>query len=451
MINNSSPLVSVLMPVYNHEAYLHFAVESVLGQTYSNLELIIIDDASRDGSWSVLQGFSDKRLRLYRHDTNQGAHATLNEAVNLANGTIIAIINSDDVYYPERLQSAISLLITEPAVGAVVSHYDFLDESGNVIQDAASLAVNFPDASRYLGEVIGKISEIEMQTLLLLTRNYYVTTSNLVVRRDVIDQVGPFRSFRYVHDYDFFLRLSIHFPVRIIKKSLLGYRIHATNTFAESTVALATETAAMLAEFMLTNELPCLRRSHPACREVLAYFLSAFRGYGAERLILLLVLSEVAGSINRHASSLLFEAFTADQVVLDQVSYMIQKDRAVQDLSWQEKQTAHWWRETAKVSADRDKLGHELWVANRELWELKQEVWRVNQDNWGIRQTLWQAEQDRDYANRQMMWMSGHAQALESSFINLRARYERTFSVRVIRFLRKIRAFARKFILDKTQ
>lgn len=348
MINNNSPLVSVLMPAYNHEAYLHFAVESVLGQTYSNLELIIIDDASRDSSWSVLQGFSDKRLRLYRHDTNQGAHATLNEAVNLANGKIIAIINSDDVYYPERLQSAISLLITEPAVGAVVSHYDFLDESGNVIQDAASLAVNFPDASRYLCEVIGKISEIEMQTLLLLTRNYYVTTSNLVIRRDVIDQVGPFRSFRYAHDYDFFLRLSIHYPVRMIKESLLGYRIHATNTFAESAVALAMETATMLADFMLTHELKFLRNSHPAYSSVLAFFLSELCGNGVERLILFFVLSETVGSLNHCVATPLFKSFASDQGVHDCVAILLRQDRTVLDLRWQERQTTHWWGKLQK-------------------------------------------------------------------------------------------------------
>jgi glycosyltransferase involved in cell wall biosynthesis len=444
MKNNNSPLVSVLMPAYNHENYLRFAVESVLGQTYSNLELIIIDDASQDGSWGVLQSFSDERIRLYRHDTNQGAHSTLNEAVSLANGTIIAIINSDDIYYPDRLQSAISLLIAEPAVGAVVTYYDFLDDSGNVIQDATSLAVNFPDASRYLGEVIGKIGEIEMQTLLLLARNYYHTTSNLVIRRDVIDQVGPFRSFRYVHDYDFFLRLSIHYPVRMIKESLLGYRIHATNTFAESDVASAMESATILADFMLTHELKFLRKSHPAYSTVLAFFLSELCGHGLERLILFSVLSETVGSLNRGVATPLFKSFASDQKVFDRVAILLRQDRAVQDLRWQERQTTHWWGEAAKALAERDKLGHEL-------WKIKQEVWQLNQESWDVKQALWQAEKDRDYNKQQVTWLHDHAQGLESTLAELSARYERTFSVRIIRLFRAIHASVRRYFLDKNK
>ncbi|MFZ3174895.1 MAG: glycosyltransferase family A protein, partial [Thiobacillus sp.] len=91
---HTSPLVSVLMPAYKHAPYVRAAVESVLGQTYGNLELIAIDDASPDATWTVLQSFEDARLRRYRHDANQGAHATLNEALGMARGEFVAIINS---------------------------------------------------------------------------------------------------------------------------------------------------------------------------------------------------------------------------------------------------------------------------------------------------------------------------------------------------------------------
>lgn len=443
------PLVSVLMPVYNHEAYVRLAVESVLGQTYSNLELIVIDDASRDGSWDVLQKFNDERVRFYRQYTNRGAHATLNRALGLAKGEIVAIINSDDIYYQNRLKSAISLLIAEPAIGAVVTYYDFLDDSGNVIQDATSVAADFPDVALGLGESHEQINEIEMQTLSLLARNYYHTTSNLVIRRNVIDQVGPFRSFRYVHDHDFFLRLSIRYPVRMIKESLLGYRIHTTNTLTECAAASVSETAAMLAEFMLTNELKCLRRLHPAYPGVLAYFLDAFRGYGVERLMLFLVLGEVVGSVNHLAATPLFESFASDQVVRERVASLIQQNRAVQNLRWQEKQTAHWWQEAIKISAEKDKLGHELWIANRELWELNQEAWQLKHENWDAKQALWRAEQERNYAKQQISWLRDHTQSLESSLLELNTRYERMFSVRLARLLRKMYAFMRRFLLDR--
>ena len=106
----SRSLVSVLMPAYNHERYVAAAVESVLSQTYPEWELIVIDDASQDGTWEVLQSFEDERLRLYRHDSNQGAHATLNEALGMARGEFVAIINSDDVFAPARIAACLETL-----------------------------------------------------------------------------------------------------------------------------------------------------------------------------------------------------------------------------------------------------------------------------------------------------------------------------------------------------
>jgi septal ring factor EnvC (AmiA/AmiB activator) len=147
----------------------------------------------------------------------------------------------------------------------------------------------------------------------------------------------------------------------------------------------------------------------------------------------------------------LFKSFASDQGVHDCVAILLRQDRAVLDLRWQERQTTHWWGEAAKALAERDKLGHELWVANKELWQIEQEIWQFKQENWDVKQALWQAEKDRDYNKQQVAWFRDHAQALESTLAELSAQYERTFSVRIVRFFRAIHASARRYFLDKNK
>jgi glycosyltransferase involved in cell wall biosynthesis len=369
-----SPLVSVLMPAYNHAPYVRAAVESVLGQTYDNLELIAIDDASSDATWEVLQSFTDARVHLYRHDANQGAHATLNEALALAKGEIIAILNSDDVYYPERLQTAVSCLAGNRSLGACFSRYDFIDETGSVVRDSDSLAREFPDAARDLGPAAKALDGHELQVLSLLARNYVHTTSNLVCRREVFEHVGQFRGYRYVHDHDFFLRLCQRYPVEVIQENLLGYRFHATNTLAESAVASVAETAAMLAEFFLTQELKPMRQSHPAFLEVLGYLLRNLRAYGADRLVLLLVLAEADRP--QRSEIPMFLPWALDDTIRHQVGTLRDNDRAVDDLRWQKAQTTKWWEETQKCHAKRSRAISKLWETRRSLrWSEQQLAW----------------------------------------------------------------------------
>jgi glycosyltransferase involved in cell wall biosynthesis len=106
----TAPKISVIVPAFNHEAYIVDALHSVLAQTLGDLELIVIDDASRDGTWDAIQSIRDPRLRAFRHKDNQGAHVTLNEGLGLASGDFLAILNSDDAFHPERLERLVGAL-----------------------------------------------------------------------------------------------------------------------------------------------------------------------------------------------------------------------------------------------------------------------------------------------------------------------------------------------------
>ena len=103
------PKISVIIPSYNHAAYIGEAVHSVLTQSEGDLDLIVVDDGSTDSSLKVLERFTDHRLRVIAQ-TNQGAHAAINRGLQAASGNYLAILNSDDVYHPQRLEKLTGLL-----------------------------------------------------------------------------------------------------------------------------------------------------------------------------------------------------------------------------------------------------------------------------------------------------------------------------------------------------
>lgn len=220
-----SPLVSVLLPAFNHAAYVRAAVESVLGQTYGNLELIAIDDASTDDTWTILQSFRDPRMRIARHATNQGAHATLNDALALAEGRFIAILNSDDVYHPERLR----VLVAQAEATGSADFFAFTDVA---IIDQADRFVPEDERARAYWRLIRKCAKSPADSW-FLTGNPALSTSNFFFSRSLSDKVGGFASLRYTHDWDWALRAAAICAPVWIRKQCLRYRVHPASTLGE--------------------------------------------------------------------------------------------------------------------------------------------------------------------------------------------------------------------------
>ena len=98
------PMISVIMPAYNHEKYIGEAIESVLNQSYTDFEFIIVNDGSTDSTEKVIKSYKDNRIRYYTQ-TNKDAPNTLNRCLSLSKGEYISIINSDDVYHTDRLRT----------------------------------------------------------------------------------------------------------------------------------------------------------------------------------------------------------------------------------------------------------------------------------------------------------------------------------------------------------
>ena len=114
------PRVSVILNCYNHEPYVAEAVESVLAQTFADFELVLIDNGSTDGSRAVLDRFADPRIRRFYHDRNESLSKRLNEGVAAATGEFAAVLYSDDVMLPDKLERQVAMFDTLPADYAVV-------------------------------------------------------------------------------------------------------------------------------------------------------------------------------------------------------------------------------------------------------------------------------------------------------------------------------------------
>lgn len=129
------PLVSVLIPAFNSAAHLPLALRSVVNQTYSHLEIIVVDDASSDGTSEIAASFGDSRIRIHRNDKQRGIAATRNRCVDLANGEFVAWMDSDDVSLPRRIERQILFLQRNPQVAAVGSDLLSIGTTGEVLSE----------------------------------------------------------------------------------------------------------------------------------------------------------------------------------------------------------------------------------------------------------------------------------------------------------------------------
>ena len=123
-----SPLVSVIMPVYNGGKFLASSIDSILNQSYKNLELVIIDDGSQDGSKEIIKAFqhTDERIKfISRH--NMGLVCTLNQLIQMADGRFIARMDADDIAHPERIEKQVQYLLNDLSIALVGTGYHYID------------------------------------------------------------------------------------------------------------------------------------------------------------------------------------------------------------------------------------------------------------------------------------------------------------------------------------
>ena len=244
----SNPRVSVIIPAYNHEHYIGPAIESVLAQTCGDFELIVIDDGSTDRTWDVIQGYRDSRL-VCHHQENQDAYNTLNRGLHLVRGRFAAILNSDDLYTPNRLER---LLAEQQNSGAACLFSDVqpIDAGGGEISDPAHPWNQWHQKNRrYLFEC-GNLYQA------FLKGNLMVTTSNLFLTAEAVRQVGDFCALRFLHDYDYIFRVLLAFPDRVrylADDKLLYYRVHGGNTLGQGAILAREQDQQVIRKYLLAS------------------------------------------------------------------------------------------------------------------------------------------------------------------------------------------------------
>lgn len=219
-------LVSVIIPSYNHELYILEAINSVLSQDYRHLELIVIDDGSKDNSVDLIKSIKDNRLLLIEQE-NQGAHAAINRGLNLAQGDFLTILNSDDVYSVDRVHNCLESL-ERNNTHLVCSWLNVVDQNGKKIglkKGWKNMLPRWAAEQKENGYWSGNDFALN-----LLTSNFVSTTSNIFFTRHLFEKIGGMKNLRFAHDWDFMLRAAAQFECGIISKPLVNYRIHGTNT-----------------------------------------------------------------------------------------------------------------------------------------------------------------------------------------------------------------------------
>lgn len=232
----SEPLVSCIIIFLNGEPYLGEAIESIFAQTYSNWELLLVDDGSSDGSTQIAQRYAQahpERVRYLEHagHQNRGMSATRNLGIRQARGAYVAFLDADDVWLPHKLAQQVAILNRQPRAGMVYGR--------TLIWHSWTGRPEDRERDHFLDLGVPPDTLVEPPTLflrLLENKTQTPTTCNVLIRGSVFTQVGGFEEhFRGMYeDQAFFAKLHLHYPVYVAGECWARYRQHPASCSALS-------------------------------------------------------------------------------------------------------------------------------------------------------------------------------------------------------------------------
>ncbi len=244
----NKPIISVIIPVYNGEKTIKQTIESVLNQTFSNFELIVVNDGSQDSTLKIVSNIQDPRIKIFSY-SNAGLSATRNRGISLASGEYISFIDADDVWTRDKLQAQLEALQENPYAAVAYSWTDHIDESGKFFRAGPHFT--------FIGDVYAR----------LLLIDFIGNGSNPLIRAQAFVEVGRFdESLPAVEDWDMWLRLAARYHFVVVPSPQVLYRIFVNSMsfnvrgmeksslrVIERAVAQAPESVAHLKKFSLGN------------------------------------------------------------------------------------------------------------------------------------------------------------------------------------------------------
>jgi glycosyltransferase involved in cell wall biosynthesis len=214
---DNSPKISAVIPTYNRTRQTFAAVESVLAQTYSNVEVIVVDDGSRDGSGEVVERYVQQKAAAgfcvkYCSQKNQGASAARNTGIDHVQGDYVGFLDSDDIWLPDKLEWQVKALQQfKNECDACITDAQLVDQEGLKRSSFASQGILYP-------QTIG----IDRNAKELLAQSFRFWVSSLLVRTDTIRKIGNFNTrISFVEDRDIFFRLSLVTSIAYVNKLLV--------------------------------------------------------------------------------------------------------------------------------------------------------------------------------------------------------------------------------------
>ncbi|ERT03813.1 glycosyl transferase 2 family protein, partial [Lyngbya aestuarii BL J] len=215
------PRVSVVIPTYNQATYISQAIDSVLNQTYQYFEIIIVNDGSSDQTVDKILENNDPRIRLFSFEQNQGESVATNYGIQQARGELIAILHSDDVFVPQKLEKQVLFLDQNPQFQAVLSYPQLIDSQGK----------NLPPSNSFLDKVFIQKNRTRFQWLnTFFSKDNCLCQTSSLIRKDCYSQIGFYDArFRQIPDFDFWVRFCLNYELYILPEALVNYRVHQSN------------------------------------------------------------------------------------------------------------------------------------------------------------------------------------------------------------------------------
>jgi len=211
---NTNPTVSVLIAVYNAEKYLEISLDSIVSQTYSNIEILICNDASTDNSSKIIDKYKpDNRISVFHNENNLGYLKTMNKLFELATGELITTQDADDISSPNRIEKQISAFINDTELGLCGTDYEVIDKNGNKLK------------SFIKNKLITDDQELKKE----MEKKFPFSKGRVMFRKEVQQKIGLYRLyFDRIgwEDYDWTSMVVEQFKATNLKEKLYYYRVH---------------------------------------------------------------------------------------------------------------------------------------------------------------------------------------------------------------------------------
>jgi glycosyltransferase involved in cell wall biosynthesis len=259
------PLISVIIPVYNAEKTIVATIKSVLSQTFADIEVIIINDGSKDSTLEVLKSISDFRLKIFSYQ-NAGQAVSRNRGLSLASGEYISFLDADDLWTADKLEAQLKALQDNPQASVAYSWTNYIDEQDNFLVAGTYIIEN--------GNVYKK----------LLVSNFIENGSNPLIRRQALVEVGGFESaMTPAEDWDLWLRLAARYSFIGVPSAQILYRVSANSASAN----------------LLKTEAACLKVINNACAQM-SESVNTLKAHSLANLYKYLTCKALQEPLNRH-------------------------------------------------------------------------------------------------------------------------------------------------------